>query len=141
VIGGFYIGEHYCILHALRNKKENLAVFNLADFHNSSNRQNKFYAKFSFYMVNNILVVISSVTTERSPSSSSNSSIDRHSTVLENPYALKKKDSSLGGQQQPTQSTGEGAKEEGGVGTVLNNSFKTVTLTVQAFFKQVCKHV
>jgi len=47
--GGFYIGEWYCILHALDNKKENLAVFNLADFHNSPNRQNKFYAKFSFY--------------------------------------------------------------------------------------------
>jgi len=34
VIGGFYIGERYCILHAL-GKKENLAVFNLADFRNS----------------------------------------------------------------------------------------------------------
>ena len=50
VIGGFYIGECYCILHALGNKKENLAVFNLADFHNSPNCQNKFYAKFSSYM-------------------------------------------------------------------------------------------
>ena len=35
------------ILHALGN----LVVFNLADFHNSPNRQNKFYAKFSSYMV------------------------------------------------------------------------------------------
>ena len=26
-------------------------VFNLADFHNSSNQQNKFYAKFSSYTV------------------------------------------------------------------------------------------
>jgi len=51
VIGGFYIGEHYCILHVLGNKKENLAVFNLADFRNLPNRQNKFYAKFSSYMV------------------------------------------------------------------------------------------
>jgi len=47
VIGGLYIGEHCCILHALGNKKENLAEFNLVDFHNSPNRQNKLYAKFS----------------------------------------------------------------------------------------------
>jgi len=52
VIGGFYISKGYCILHSLGDKKENLAEFNLADFHNSSNRQNKFYAKFSSYMVN-----------------------------------------------------------------------------------------
>jgi len=51
VIGGFYIGECYCILHALSNKKDNLAEFNLADFCNSPNRQNKFYAKFSSYTV------------------------------------------------------------------------------------------
>jgi len=51
VIGGFYIGERYCILHSLGNKKDNLAEFNLADFCNSSNRQNKFYAKFSSYTV------------------------------------------------------------------------------------------
>jgi len=38
-------------LHALGNKKDNLAEFNLADFHNSPNRQNKFYAKFSSYTV------------------------------------------------------------------------------------------
>jgi len=31
--------------------KENLAEFNLADFRNSPNRQNKFYAKFSSYTV------------------------------------------------------------------------------------------
>jgi len=49
VIGGFYIGEYYCILHALGNKKS-LAVFNLVDSHNSPNSQNKFYAKFSSYM-------------------------------------------------------------------------------------------
>jgi len=51
VIGKFYIGECYCILHALGNKKEGLVVFNMADFHNSPNRQNKFYAKFSSYTV------------------------------------------------------------------------------------------
>jgi len=38
-------------LHALGNKKENLAEFNLADFCNSPNHQNKFYAKFSSYTV------------------------------------------------------------------------------------------
>jgi len=38
-------------LHSLGNKKDNLVEFNLADFHNSPNRQNKFYAKFSSYMV------------------------------------------------------------------------------------------
>jgi len=51
VIGGFYIGECYCILHALGNKKDNLAEFNLVDFWNSPSRQNKFYAKFSSYAV------------------------------------------------------------------------------------------
>jgi len=51
VIGGFYIGKRYCILHALSNKKENLAIFNLADFRNLSNHQNKFNAKFSSYTV------------------------------------------------------------------------------------------
>jgi len=51
VIGGFYIGERYCILHALSNKKDNLVEFNLADFHNLPSRKNKFYAKFSSYMV------------------------------------------------------------------------------------------
>jgi len=50
VIGGFYIGERHCILHAL-GKKKNLTVFNLVDFHNSPNRQHKFYVKFSSYMV------------------------------------------------------------------------------------------
>jgi len=33
--------------------KKNLAVFNLADFHNSPNRQNKFYTKFSSHTVDN----------------------------------------------------------------------------------------
>jgi len=56
MIGGFYIGESYCtstmtlyFIHALGNKKWILilVVFNLADFYNSSNHQNKFYAKFS----------------------------------------------------------------------------------------------
>jgi len=31
--------------------KKNLVAFNLVDFHNPPNRQNKFYAKFSSYMV------------------------------------------------------------------------------------------
>jgi len=31
--------------------KDNLTVFNLADFHNLSNHQNKFYTKFSSYTV------------------------------------------------------------------------------------------
>jgi len=51
VIDRFYIGERYCILHSLGNKKDNLAEFNLADFRNSPNRQNKFYIKFSSYAV------------------------------------------------------------------------------------------
>jgi len=51
VIGGFYIGKCCCILHALSNKKEDLAVFNLVDFCNLPNRQNKFYANFSSYTV------------------------------------------------------------------------------------------
>jgi len=54
VIGGFYIGECYCILHALGLKK-NLAEFNLVDFHNSPNRQNKFYTKFSSYTVYGVI--------------------------------------------------------------------------------------
>jgi len=44
VIGRFYIGKHYYILHALSNKKDNLVVFNMADFGNLPNHQNKFYA-------------------------------------------------------------------------------------------------
>jgi len=52
VIGRFYIGDSYYILHAWGNKIENLAVFNLADFRNLPNHQNKFYAKFSSYTVN-----------------------------------------------------------------------------------------
>jgi len=51
VIGRLYIGECYCTLRALGNKKDNLAEFNLADFRNSPNHQNKFYAKFSSYTV------------------------------------------------------------------------------------------
>jgi len=45
------IGGCYCILHALGNKKLNFVVFNLADFRNSPNCQNKFHPKFSFYTV------------------------------------------------------------------------------------------
>jgi len=41
-------------LHSLGNKKENLAEFNLVDFRNSPNRQNKFYVKFSSYTLCNI---------------------------------------------------------------------------------------
>jgi len=51
VIGGFYIGECYCILYSLGNKKDNLVEFNLADFRNLPNHQNIFYAKFSSYTV------------------------------------------------------------------------------------------
>ena len=40
----------FSILHVLGNK-ENLAVFNLVDFCNSPNRQNKFYTKFKSYTV------------------------------------------------------------------------------------------
>jgi len=43
-------------LHALGNKIENLVAFNLADFCNSPNCQNKFYTKFSSYMVVEYLV-------------------------------------------------------------------------------------
>jgi len=51
MIGRFYIGERYCILHALGNTKENLAVNNLADFCILPNHQNKFNAKFSSYTI------------------------------------------------------------------------------------------
>jgi len=51
MIGRFYIGKGCCILHVLGNKKENLAEFNWVDFNNLPNCQNKFYAKFSSYMV------------------------------------------------------------------------------------------
>jgi len=47
VIGGFYIGKCYCSSTITLYALDNLAVFNLADFHNSPNHQNKFYAKFS----------------------------------------------------------------------------------------------
>ena len=52
---------------------------------------------------------------------------------------LKKNPSFVGGAGLPAQSAAEGAKDEGGIGTstTLNNSFRPVTLTVQAFFKQV----
>jgi len=58
VIGGFYIGKCYCISRALSNKKENLGVFNLADFCNSPNCQNKLHSKFSSYTVLTIIVVV-----------------------------------------------------------------------------------
>lgn len=50
---------------------------------------------------------------------------------------LKKKDSYIAGQQLAMQSSAEAAKDEGNVGTPLSTSFRPVTLTVQAFFKQV----
>jgi len=64
VIGGFYIGECYCILHELGNEKENLAVFDLADFHNSSNHQSKFYAKFSSCMVCGQIFILGTLDSE-----------------------------------------------------------------------------
>jgi len=51
MIGGLYIGKCYYILHALGNKKENLVVFNLADFCNLPNCQKELYTKFSSYTV------------------------------------------------------------------------------------------
>ena len=79
------------------------------------------------------------LTVERSQSISSNASggADRRSSVLDSAPSsstLKKKESSTG---LPAQLGVEGAKEEGSVGTPLSNSFRPVTLTVQAFFKQV----
>jgi len=52
----------YSILHALGNKKENLAVFNLAIFHNLPNHQNKFYTEFSSYTIIDLLRVELTVT-------------------------------------------------------------------------------
>ena len=49
MIGRFYIDKHYYMHWAI--KKEDLVVFNLADFRNLPNRQNKFYTKFSSYPV------------------------------------------------------------------------------------------
>jgi len=61
VIGGFYIGEHHCILHALDNKKESLVVFNLVDFCNLPNHQNKISSytvcyKLSLEILNHIIL-------------------------------------------------------------------------------------
>ena len=50
---------------------------------------------------------------------------------------LKKNASLAAGMGIPAQSAGEGAKDDSSIGTTLNNSFRPVTLTVQAFFKQV----
>jgi len=52
-LADFILANAIVFLRALGNKKENLVVFNLADFCNSPNRQNKFYAKFSSYTVPN----------------------------------------------------------------------------------------
>ena len=82
-------------------------------------------------------------TAERSQSISSNTSggADRRSTVLDSApssSALKKKESFISSAGLPAQLGAEGTKEEGGsIGTPLSNSFRPVTLTVQAFFKQV----
>lgn len=65
---------------------------------------------------------------------------DRRSTTLDSSVSsslLKKNTSFISGPGLPTQSAPEGAKDDGGIGTTLNNSFRPVTLTVQAFFKQV----
>jgi len=53
MIGGFYIGKHYRSLTIILQLYAlgNLSVFNLADFCNSPNHQNKFYTKFSSCMV------------------------------------------------------------------------------------------
>jgi len=67
VIGGFYIGKHYCTstialyFTCIGNEKENFAVFNLVDFCNSQYCQKKFYTKFSSYTVvsyayNNVII-------------------------------------------------------------------------------------
>jgi len=53
-IAKYYIRQYlflYAILYSLGNKKDNWTECNLADFRNSPNRQNKFYAKFSSYTV------------------------------------------------------------------------------------------
>ena len=83
------------------------------------------------------------LTVERSQSISSNASggaADRRSTMLDSAPSnsmLKKKDSYISSSGLPAQSGAEGTKEEGNIGTPLSNSFRPVTLTVQAFFKQV----
>jgi len=58
VIGKFYIAERYCILHALSNKNKNLVAFNLADFCNFPNCQNKLYTKFSSYTVYSSVFIV-----------------------------------------------------------------------------------
>jgi len=82
VIGRFYIGKHYCSSQALGNKKENLAVFNLADFHDSPNRQNKFYTKFSSYMVYNYTLDSSIVLYIHSSLEDNNQIFQMHSIYL-----------------------------------------------------------
>ena len=83
------------------------------------------------------------LTVERSQSITSNTSgggADRRSAMLDSGPSssmLKKKDSHLSTSGLPAQSGAEGTKEEGSIGTPLSNSFRPVTLTVQAFFKQV----
>jgi len=54
VIGGFYISKCYCILCALSNI---LVVFNLVDFYNLPNCQNKFYTKISSYTVTGFKII------------------------------------------------------------------------------------
>ena len=67
-------------------------------------------------------------------------SVPVDSSAFHNP--LKKKDSFL----QAMQSATEGAKDEGSTtaGAPLNIKFRPVTLTIQAFYKQVsyvCVHI
>ena len=90
------------------------------------------------------ITITSLVTIERSQSISSGSSGggagDRRSTTLDSSVSsslLKKKDSYIIGQSLASQPPSEAAKDEGSAGTPVNTSFRPVTLTVQAFFKQV----
>jgi len=52
-----YFNNDIAFLHALGNKKENLAVFNLVDIHNLPNCLNKFYTKFSSYTYGTVLEI------------------------------------------------------------------------------------
>jgi len=52
-----YFNNNIAFLHALGNKRENLVVFNLADFRNLPNCLNKFYTKFSSYTYSTVLEI------------------------------------------------------------------------------------
>ena len=53
---------------------------------------------------------------------------DRQS-MMEFPAVYRKKDNAA---------ASEGAKDEDGTGALLSNKFKPVTVSTQAFYKQVC---